>query len=217
MRQQVFAIGTVCLFGAFWTCPGVASASQEPTTGAIPAVRPIQSLSLLGFSAEALAFAGASDEELQQARAFFGTKAQDVAFIVGLRELLAKRSSGRVAAEPNERSTADIQAEVDSRIAALRDAFVELFNEPSRAMLRQWIATEGHAVDAEYRVLVLDAQQWKQLESAVGAQRTATRTGEQLGDAEQALIHEMRSRPEVMAAVGRLAGRTGAARQVFRS
>ena len=217
MRQRVFVVGAMCLFGAFCIGPGVANAWQEHAPSVGPAVRPIQALSLLGFSAEALAIAGASDDELQQARAFFGANAQDVAVIFGLRELLAKRASGRVTAEPNERSAMDIQAEVDSRLVGLRDAFVELFNDLSRAALRQWVATEGRAVEAEYRLLVLDAQQWTQLESAIGAQRTAARTGEQTSDAERALIREMRTRPEVITAIARLASRTSVVRQIFRS
>ncbi|MGH7245264.1 MAG: hypothetical protein ACREJD_17765 [Phycisphaerales bacterium] len=177
----------------------------------------MQALSLVGFSAEALAVAGVSDDELQQARGFFAAQSAEFATVQRLRQDLTKKIAARVTTEANAPSVSEIQSELSARVGSLRSAFLELFGENTQLLLRRWIEAAKYDVDPEFRVLALQPEEWKQLETNLGALRAAARSGEQASPATQTAVNEFRSRVEVIEATSLLGSRTNTIRQGLRS
>lgn len=217
MRQARLSIATICVVGFLWAGHPWGAAAQNPVPSTPSASSAFQSLSLLGFSPEALAIAGVSDDEVEQAKTFFAAQSQEFELVRQLRGSLARKTSTGEAENLSATTVSEVQVELEARLSALRQAFLQLFTEPSRVLLLRWIASEGYEVDSEYRVLQMEPAQWKQLEAAIGKQRASARTGEPLPANEQILIDHVRARAEVVSAVVQLNSRAGAVRQSLRS
>jgi len=217
MRQARLSIATICVVPFLWAAEPAGAAAENPAPSTPSASSVFQSLSLLGYSAEALAIAGVSDDEVEQAKSFFAAQGEEFGLVRRLREALARSKNSGASEGSNATSLSETEIELKTRLSALRAAFLQVFTEPSRVLLLRWIGSEGYEVDSEYRVLEMEPAQWKQLEAAVGKQRASARTGEPLPANEQILIDHVRARAEVVSALAQLNNRAGAVRQSLRS
>lgn len=215
----------VALVGALGV-PGVFSGDAfgevDPSPVAVPALGVGQSLLLLGFSAEALAVAGVSDEELQEVREFVAAQAQEFAEIRRLREAVAKKAVRDGPESSGVGSSAgagagDEQSELTSRVASLRTALLQVVGAQARGYLSCWLKSSEYRVDSEFRVLDMSNQEWRRLEAALGAVRAAARAGMAAPEAEIAVVQAFEGRAEVAAAAARLNSRKDAIRQALRS
>ncbi|MBX3390844.1 MAG: hypothetical protein KF691_15455 [Phycisphaeraceae bacterium] len=180
-------------------------------------VSPATCLALLGFSAEALAIADASDEEVQQVLSFIASQSADFDTIQRLRRELSKKAAADRTDGGNQSDCSETQKQLTALVVSLRTALLGQFNDQSRTLLQRWIETSKYDVDPDLRVLELEPQDWKRLEAATAATRAAARSGEVSPAAEQSFIDDLRARPEVISAAARMGARLGAVRQSLRS